>query len=112
MGDASGMGARGDLHLHVAGQGHGVRCPSPCTIVPVPPQSLQQPPGAGCGSGVVSVASVARAAEIDAQAQAHEDFFWPMRLSRPAIRLAMFARWRQTSSADMAAMAAEAASKP
>lgn len=64
------MGARGDLHLQVAGQGHGVRCPSPCTMVPVPPQSLQQPPGAGCGSGVVSVAIVARAAEIDAAARA------------------------------------------
>jgi hypothetical protein len=69
VGDAAGIGALGALHRQVGGQGHGVRWPSPCVIVPVPPQSLQQA-GAGCGAGAVSVAIVARAAEIEAAARA------------------------------------------
>jgi hypothetical protein len=72
VGDAAGIGARGRLQLHEAGHGHGVLCPSPCTITPVLPQSLQHLPSGGAGSGGTSgdVTIVARAAAIDAAARA------------------------------------------
>jgi hypothetical protein len=60
----------GALHLHVAGHGQGVRCPSPWTMKPLPPHSVQQPGlgGSGVGSGAFSCAVVAYAAETAAEA--------------------------------------------
>jgi hypothetical protein len=50
----------GFLHLQVDGHGHGVRCPSPCVMYPLPPQSVQQPGlGSGFGSGALSGAVAA-----------------------------------------------------
>ena len=66
MSDAPG----GFLHLHVAGQGQAVRCPSPCVMYPLPPHSVQQPGlgGSGVGCGAFSCAVVAYAAETAAEA--------------------------------------------
>jgi hypothetical protein len=60
----------GLLHLHDAGHGQAVRCPSPWTMYPLPPQSVQQPGlgGSGVGSGAFSVAVVEYAAETAAEA--------------------------------------------
>jgi hypothetical protein len=58
------------LHLHEAGHGQAVRCPSPCVMYPLPPHSVQQPGlgGSGVGSGAFSCAVVAYAAETAAEA--------------------------------------------
>ena len=66
MDDAPG----GRLHLHDGGHGHAVRCPSPCVMYPLPPQSVQQAGlgGSGLGSGAFSCAVVAYAAETAAEA--------------------------------------------
>jgi hypothetical protein len=59
----------GFLHRHDAWHGQAVRCPSPCVMYPLPPQSVQHPGlGSGLGSGAFSTAVVAYAAETAAEA--------------------------------------------